>query len=70
MVHVRRNDYSEIASGKLRPTDGRWEVVEVPFSEEAEVAHDVCFVSAANGPQTTVFIRSVLLVERLPKAEN
>jgi hypothetical protein len=63
-VLVRRSDYSEIASGALPPTGGRWAVVEVPFSQEAEEARDVCFVTAANGPQTTVFVRSVLLVER------
>jgi predicted Ser/Thr protein kinase len=69
-VYVRRADSSSFASARLRPTGGRWEVVEVPIGQEAELARDVCFVTAANGPQTTVFIRSVVLIERPAKAGN
>jgi hypothetical protein len=63
-VYVRRNDFSHIASGRLRPTEGRWEVLEVPIEEEADQARDLAFCTSANGPETTVFIRSVVLIER------
>ncbi|HZY87198.1 MAG TPA: serine/threonine-protein kinase [Gemmataceae bacterium] len=69
MVYVRRGDSSSFASAKLRPTGGRWEVVEIPISQEAELARDIAFCTSANGPQTTVFIRSAVLVER-PKASD
>jgi hypothetical protein len=66
-VYVRRGDSSSFASARLRPTGGRWEVVEVPIAQEAEQARDVAFCTSANGPQTTVFIRSVVLIERATK---
>jgi serine/threonine protein kinase len=61
---VRRGDSSSITSGRLRPTEGRWETVELPIEQEASLVRDIAFCTAANGPQTTVFIRSVVLVER------
>jgi serine/threonine protein kinase len=70
MVYVRRADSTSFASGKLGPTAGQWEIVEVPISEEAAQARDIAFCTSANGPQTTVFIRSVVLVERRANAAN
>jgi serine/threonine protein kinase len=65
-VYVRRSDDAHIASGKLRPTDGRWEVLEVPIDEEVNQARDLAFCTSANGPESTVLIRSVVLLERVP----
>jgi serine/threonine-protein kinase len=69
-VYVRRSDFAHIASAKLRPTDGRWETVEIPITEEADQARDLAFCTSANGPQSTVFIRSVLLIEQLKKPSD
>jgi hypothetical protein len=69
-VYVRRADSTSFASGKMQPTGGQWETVEVPISQEAELARDIAFCTSANGPQTTVFIRSVVLVERPAKASD
>jgi tRNA A-37 threonylcarbamoyl transferase component Bud32 len=66
-VYVRRSDGMHIVFGKLRPTEGRWEVLDVMIDEEADQARDLAFCTAANGPQTTVFIRSVVLIERPEK---
>jgi hypothetical protein len=66
-VFLRRGDYSSFASGALRPTDGRWEVVEVPFEQEAESARDLALCTTANGPTSTVHVRSVKIVELLPE---
>jgi len=63
-VFLRRGDYSSFASAALRPSDGRWEVVEVPFEQEAEMARDLAFCTSANGPTSTVYVRSVKLVEQ------
>jgi serine/threonine protein kinase len=63
-VYLRRSDFTSFASGALRPSDGRWEVLEVPFEQEAESARDLAFCTLANGPTSTVFIRSLKLVER------
>src|SRR5262249_40037176 len=59
-VAVRRRNYRDIAVRKLGPTDGRWEVLEIPFELAAEPAHDVAFGTTVNGPETTIFIRSVV----------
>jgi serine/threonine protein kinase len=63
-VYLRRGDFSSFASVALRPSDGRWEVAEIAFDQEAESARDLAFVTLANGPTSTVHIRSVKIVER------
>jgi serine/threonine protein kinase len=63
-VAVRQRNYRDIAVRKLGPTDDRWEVLEIPFELAAEPAHDLAFGTTVSGPETTIFIRSVVLVER------
>jgi serine/threonine protein kinase len=63
-VYVRRSDFTSFASGTLRPTDGRWDLLEVAIEQDAAMAQDVTFCTSANGPATTIFIRSFVLVER------
>jgi serine/threonine protein kinase len=63
-VYVRKGDFSHIAFAQLKSTSGRWEVVEVPFDQEADQAKDLAFCTTVSGPDTTLFIRSVVLVEQ------
>src|SRR5262249_32635042 len=69
-LSVRGSDFAGIATGKLGPTDGRWEVVELPLEQEVGQARDLTFGTDVNGPATTLFIRSVVLVERFAKTSE
>jgi serine/threonine protein kinase len=62
-VAVRRRNYQDIASSKLGPTDGRWQDLEMPFEQPAEHTHDLAIGTSVNGRQTTIFVRSLVLLE-------
>jgi hypothetical protein len=61
---VRQRQYRDLACARLGPTNGRWQTLEIPYEQAREHAHDLAFGTWVNGPDTTLFIRSVVLAER------